>query len=374
MGLAGSAGKLHKITCVNRNRDGLRVSSGKPTIDDVAALAGVARVTVSRVLNGGPNVSDKVRQAVLAAVEKLQFKMNMQARYLAGGKTQVLGLVYTSDIDSEPNSFYYAGLELGALRACAKAGFQLSMHTVNQHSLRKSEAILELITSRRYDGLILTPPFSDDVELLQAIRASNFPVVAVSAGRQAQKIVPGVGIDDEAAGYELTRHLLGLGHRRFAFIRGLEGHIAAEDRYNGFVRAVSEAGLDASLMRVERGNFTFRSGIDLAAVILAGKNRPTALICANDDMAVGALFTAHKSGLSVPQELSVVGFDDTPVSEIIWPPLTTVHQPLKTMGSRAAEMLFDRVNGDRTASPDRSLFELIAHRLVVRESSVAPAG
>ncbi len=349
------------------------MGSGKPTIDDVAALAGVARVTVSRVLNGGPNVSDKVRQAVLAAVEKLQYKVNVQARSLAGGKSRVLGLIYSSDVETEPNSFYYSAIELGALRACSQVGFQLGTHAVNQHSLRKADLVMEIIRSRRYDGLILTPPFSDDAELLENIKAVRFPVVAVSAGRPAQSIVPSVSIDDEAAGYELTRHLLLLGHRRFAFIKGLEGHVSAEDRYLGFVRALEQAGIAPTSARVERGSFTFRSGIDIAARILNGSDRPTALICANDDMAVGALFTAHKMGLQLPRELSVVGFDDTPVSEIIWPPLTTIHQPLKTMGARAAEILFDTVSGEPPQPAEHGLANLVPHRLVIRESASSPS-
>jgi len=349
------------------------VRSGKPTIDDVAALAGVARVTVSRVLNGGPNVSDKVRQAVMAAVEKLQYKVNVQARSLAGGKSRVIGLVYSSDVETEPNSFYNSGIELGALRACSQVGFQLGTHAVNQHSQRKADLVMEIIRSRRYDGLILTPPFSDDTELLENIKAARFPVVAVSAGRPAQRIVPSVSIDDEAAGYELTRHLLLLGHRRFAFIKGLEGHVSAEDRYLGFRRALEQAGIAPDSARVERGSFTFRSGIDIAARVLAGPERPTALICANDDMAVGALFTAHKMGLQLPRDLSVVGFDDTPVSEIIWPPLTTIHQPLKAMGARAAEILFDAVAGELLTSSETGLATLVPHRLVLRESVSSPA-
>ncbi|ESQ88960.1 LacI family transcriptional regulator [Asticcacaulis sp. AC460] len=347
------------------------MSSGKPTIDDVAALAGVARVTVSRVLNGGPNVSAKARKAVLAAVDKLQFKVNMQARFLAGGKSHTVGLLYSSDLESEPNSFYYAGLELGALRACSKAGFQLSMHAVNQHSLRKNDMILELVASRRYEGLILTPPFSDDIGLLQAISEQNFPVVAVSAGYDAQKLVPAVGIDDEAAGYEITRHLISLGHRKFAFIKGLEGHVSAEDRYFGYVRALREAGLEASDMPTVRGNFTFKSGTDMANQLLGGEVF-TALVCANDDMAVGAMFAAHRAGLALPQDVSIVGFDDTPVSEIIWPPLTTVHQPLKAMGQQAAEILFERISGERMHGGGKPVSHIVPHTLVFRESAVSP--
>ncbi len=350
------------------------MGSGKPTIDDVAALAGVARVTVSRVLNGGPNVSDKVRQAVLAAVEKLQYKVNMQARSLAGGRSRVLGLIYSSDVENEPNSFYIAGIELGALRACGQVGFQLGTHAVNQHSLRKADTVMELIRSRRYDGLILTPPFSDDTDLLEKIKAARFPVVALSAGRPAQQIISSVCIDDEAASFELTRYLLSLGHKSFAFIKGLEGHISAEDRYAGFVRALEMAGIDPKTARVERGGFTFRSGTDIATKILNSPDRPSALVCANDDMAVGALFAAHKMGFNLPRDLSVVGFDDTPVSEIIWPPLTTIHQPLKTMGARAAEILFDMVGGEPSPVPDGSLVTLVSHRLVIRESATTPAG
>ena len=132
----------------------------KPTIDDVAALSGVGRATVSRVLNGGPNVRDEVRARVFEAVEKLQYKVNMQARFLAGGRTQVLGLIYASDLDSEPNSFYHSGLELGALRACTDMGFQLVMHTVNQHSLTRATRIIEFVDQSRCDGLILTPPLT----------------------------------------------------------------------------------------------------------------------------------------------------------------------------------------------------------------------
>ncbi len=347
------------------------MNGAKPTIDDVAALAGVARVTVSRVLNGGPNVSAKARDAVMAAVDKLQYKMNMQARFLAGGRSQVIGLVYASDLDAEPNSFYYSGLEIGAMRACGAHGFQLMLHAVNQHSLRNLESILGLIEQRRYDGLILTPPLADDMELLAELKRRNYPVVGVSAGRAAQGVIAGVGIDDEAAGFEITRHLLSLGHTRFGFIRGLEGHLAADDRYLGFVRALDTAGLKAADMHVERGNFSFKSGTALSEAIITGSLKPTALICANDDMAVGASFTAHKMGLNIPHDLSIVGFDDTPVSEIVWPPLTTVHQPLRTMGSRAVELLFNLINADRLAPPDLR-FELIPHRIIMRESVAAP--
>jgi LacI family transcriptional regulator len=243
------------------------------------------------------------------------------------------------------------------------------MHTVNQHSLTRATRIVEFVDQHRCDGLILTPPFSDDTDLLLQLQGRNTPVVCISPGEAAQKLASGVGIDDEVAAYELTRHLLGLGHRRFGFLKGLEGHLSAEQRYSGFLRALAQAGIEADAVVAARGNFTFKSGIELTPGLLKDGQGITALVCANDDMAVGALFSIHKMGLNVPKDLSVVGFDDTPVSEIIWPPLTTVHQPLKTMGYRAVEMIVERAKAGGTVHVPR--FEAIAHKVVIRESAAA---
>jgi LacI family transcriptional regulator len=352
------------------------LSAKKPTIDDVAAMAGVARVTVSRVLNGNPNVRDEVRERVQRAVDLLQYKVNMQARFLAGGRSKVLALVYESDVEAEPNSFYQSGLELGALRACTELGFQLLMQAVNQDHSGKNAAgqaakILELIDANRCDGLILTPPFADNVALLQEIAERRFPLVCISGGAASQALASGVRIDDEVAGYEISRHLLDLGHRRFGFIRGIIGHVSADERYSGFRRALAEAGLGDEAFVAARGNFTFRSGVELTPGLLSDPLDPSAIICANDDMAVGAMFSAHKMGLAIPQDISIVGFDDTPVSEIVWPPLTTVNQPLKTIGYRAASLLVDRITHPKPDQPVQT--EIIAHKVVARDSACAPA-
>ena len=341
----------------------------KPTIDDVAALAGVARVTVSRVLNGNPNVRDSVRDRVFKAVEMLGYTVNMQARSLAGGRMHVLALVVESDVESEPNSYYQSGLELGALRACTEAGIQLVVQTVSERAAEGRAKILGLVAARGCEGLILTPPFSDDLELIDSLNSLGFPVSCISPGRAASTRANGVRIDEESAGHELALHLLGLGHRRFGYLRGLAGHLSAEDRFKGFKRALAGAGLDPSAYRAEQGNFTFRSGVELAQALLTADDRPTALVCANDDMAVGALFSAHRIGLDIPGDVSIVGFDDTPISEIIWPPLTTIHHPIKTLGYTAARMLVERIKGG--GNDPRT--EIVPHRLVVRDTS-GPAG
>lgn len=298
----------------------------------------------------------------------LDYKVNVQARNLAGGRSRQIALVHASDFDTEPNSYYHSGLELGALRACAARGFQLVSHTINQNAPLPERRILSLIEDGRWDGIILTPPFSDRLDLVEKIQKKGCPVVCISAGKEVRRVAASVGIDDKGAGFEMANHLIALGHRKFGYIKGLSGHVSAEGRFDGFVGALEAAGIPLENAEVERGNFTFHSGIEGARRLLDRPNRPTALVCANDDMAAGALLTIHKIGLEIPRDISVTGFDDTPVSEIVWPPLTTVHQPLKAMGQRAVDLIVDAIKAGDTAPKH----EMIAFQLVLRESSAAP--
>ncbi len=343
------------------------LKSRKPTIDDVAALAGVGRTSVSRVLNDGPNISAHLREKVTAAVKALNFEVNQQARSLARGSSRTFAMINASDFDNEPNSYYTAAIELGALRVCADNGYQLQTHNINQNSgdfVGKIRAILE---RNNYDGLILTPPFADNVEIVELIHDRECPLVCISAGPVTSKIAQSIGIDDDAAGYQITKTLLEKGHKAFGFIQGLEMHISAERRFEGFLRAAKEAGIEDSAIIAKRGNFTFKSGIENAQAIFDAPNRPTALICANDDMAAGALLTAHKCGLKIPTDISIVGFDDTPVSQIVWPPLTTIHQPLKLFGSSAVSMLINQIG----KSPNIGLKPYFANFAIIERESTS---
>lgn len=339
----------------------------KPTIDDVAALAKVGRTTVSRVLNSGPNVRPEVRQKVQDAVALLGYTVNVQARSLAGGLTRQIALIQASDLDREPNSFYHSGLELGALRGCSEFGFRLVTHTVNPDGALLEQRLGDLIENGRYSAIILTPPISDIVALVEHLHGKACPVVCISAGAPVQQFASTIGIDDRRAAFEMTQHLIDLGHRRFGFIRGLSGHISAELRYQGFQDALLGAGIDMDDVIVAHGDYTFHSGIDCARLILDRPNAPTALICTNDDMAAGSLLTMHKMGLDIPGSVSVSGFDDTPVSEIVWPPLTTIHQPIKDIGYRAVQMAATAINTPPSA---RQLeHDIVAFHLVKREST-----
>jgi len=342
----------------------------KPTIDDVASLAGVGRTTVSRVLNNGPNVREEIRQRVRRAVKLLDYKINIQARNLAGGSGRQIALIYASDLETEPNSYYHAGLEIGALRACAAQGFHLVAHTVSPNGASTDAQVVALIDDGLCNGMILTPPLSDRLELVEQICGKGCPVVCISAGVDVQRVAVSVGIDDNAAGFAIAKYLLDLGHRKFGYIHGISGHLSAESRFDGFLRALQTHGIAPEQVQVERGNFTFHSGIDAAQRLLARKERPTALACGNDDMAAGALLSIHKMGLEIPRDISVTGFDDTPVSEIVWPPLTTVHQPIKTMAQRAVDVIIDAVATGRRVNAAKH--ETIDFRLIVRDSCARP--
>ena len=335
------------------------------TIDDVAEAAGVARVTVSRVLNNEQNVRPETREKVRRAVEALGYSVNPQARALASGMGRQIMLVHAHSPELEPNSYYHAGLELGALRACSSLGFDLVTRAVDPNAANRLQLLSAILERERPAGLILSPPLSDDIELIEAAQATGVRIAAVSAGEAARAVVSAVGIDERAGGYAIGEHLASLGHRRVGFIKGPADHRAATLRYDGFLEALSDSGIDSDPWTAT-GDFTFKSGVEAADKLLVDRASVTALACANDDMAAGAMLALHRAGLDIPRAISVTGFDDTPMSQVVWPPLTTIRQPIKDFTERAVALLVE--NGSNGVH-----FEALPHALVVRESTAAPA-
>lgn len=335
------------------------------TIDDVAKTAGVARVTVSRVLNDVGNVRPETREKVRRAIEELGYSVNQQARALASGMGRQIMLIHAHSPELEPNSYYNAGLEVGALRACSSLGFDLVTRAVDPHHDNRVALLCAILERERPAGLILSPPLSDDLELIEAVQRAGVRCVAVSAGEDARHAVSAVGIDERAGGYAIGKHLVSLGHRRMGFIKGPGDHRAASLRYVGFLAALSEAGIGGEPWSAV-GDFTFKSGVDAAEQMLRSAPRPTALACANDDMAAGAMLALHRAGLDIPADISVTGFDDTPMSEIVWPPLTTIRQPIKEFTERAVHML---VENHADSGPR---FDFLPYALVARESTSSP--
>jgi LacI family transcriptional regulator len=339
------------------------VTKRHSTIDDVAKAARVARVTVSRVLNNGANVRPETRERVRRAVEELGYSVNQRARALASGIGRQIVLIHAHSPELEPNSYYNAGLELGALRGCSSLGFDLVTRAVDPHDENRFRSLVAILEGQTPAGLILSPPLSDDLEFIEAARRVGVGLVAVSAGAQARVSVSAVGIDERAGGHLIGQHLVSLGHRSIAFIKGPAEHRAAALRYDGFLDALREAGVVTDPWSMI-GDFTFKSGVEAAEQVLRDALPITAIACANDDMAAGAMLALHRAGLEIPSAISVTGFDDTPMSEVVWPPLTTVRQPIKYLAERAVHLLFEI-----DPAPH---YECIDHELVVRESTSAP--
>jgi LacI family transcriptional regulator len=336
------------------------------TIDDVAKAAGVARVTVSRVLNNGANVRPQTRDRVRRAMEELGYSVNQQARALAGGTAQQIMLIHAHSPELEPNSYYNAGLELGALRGCSSLGFDLVTRAVDPHDANRVRLLASILERERPAGLILSPPLSDDLEFMQTARQADVAVVAVSAGERARAAVMSVGIDERAGGRLIGQHLATLGHRNIGFVQGPSEHQAAALRYDGFVDALHEAGIDQAAWTTT-GDFTFKSGVEAAEHMLRDAVPLTAIACANDDMAAGVMLALHRARLEIPTAISVTGFDDTPMSEIVWPPLTTIRQPIKELTERAVHLLVENQSNGSIR------YDSLPFELIVRESTSPPA-
>jgi len=331
----------------------------KVTIEDVAELARVSIKTVSRVLNNESHVRSDTIERVRDAIRTLNYKPNPFARGLAGSRSFVVGLLYDN-----PSSSYVINVQLGALRVCDVHHYDLLIHPCNSDDPGLADALSQLVRTSKVDGFLLTPPISDSEAIVATLNAAGIPHVRVAPGDRSDP--HGIVLtNDFDVSVEMTRYLASLGHRRIAFIQGQPGHLAQAERYHGFVQGMREAGLAVDARLVSQGYNTFDSGIRCAEDLLALPDRPTAIFAANDEMAVGAMRVARLRGLDVPGELSVAGFDDAPIAEQIYPSLTTIRQPVRSMASAATELLLSQLrgNGGSMAGP------VIPSSLQIREST-----
>lgn len=341
-----------------------RRSGGSITVQDVARSAGVSAMTVSRVVNGGANVRQSTREAVLAAIEQLNYWPNTAARSLAAGEAAQIGLLYAN-----PSLAYLSNFLIGALEGARKVGCHLVLEPCEGDSAEEQAEGARRFASTAVQGVILPPPLSDSVPVRDELDAAGTPSVAVAVG-VAQPGRASVRIDDCAAAQAMTQHLIDLGHRRIGFVAGDPNNGSSAERWRGFVAAIEAAGLDLADMPVEQGYFTFRSGIDAGEKLIDRDDRPTAIFACNDDMAAAAISVAHRRGLHVPEDVSIVGFDDTSLATTTWPEITTIRQPIAAMAEAAVEMLLAEIRDRRMgqgegAGEDR----VLDHELIVRESS-----
>ncbi|WP_033920974.1 LacI family DNA-binding transcriptional regulator [Sphingomonas sp. 37zxx] len=343
-----------------------RRGQGSITVQDVARAAGVSAMTVSRVVNGGTNVRESTRLAVLETIEKLQYRPNAAARTLAAGDATQIGLLY-----SNPSDAYLSQFLIGALAGARRAGCHLVLEPCEGDSAEEQAEATRQFVGAQVQGVILPPPLSESAAVRAELEAAGIPAVAIALA------LPGPGsmsvrIDDFEGAVAMTRHLLDLGHTDIAFIRGHPNQVASAERYRGYAWALEQAGLDPAQMRVEQGYFTFRSGMTAAEAILAHPSRPTAIFACNDDMAAAAVGVAHRLGLHVPHDLSIVGFDDTALATNIWPELTTIRQPIARMAETAVTMLLARLRHRGSHVTQETQEHILPHELIARESTAHP--
>lgn len=347
---------------------------GSVTIYDVAAKAGVSIKTVSRVMNNEPNVRPVMRERVLAAAGELGYSPNLSARSLAGSRSFVIAVFVDAALtidhwQSERGADYLSRIQLGATLVCRDAGYHLLIELIDHEGPQVRQEVAALLAALKPDGVILTPPSSDNAVVLELLDKAGTPYVRVGPER-AEGLGPRVHMDDVAAAREMTEHLISLGHRRIGFIVGEPRYGASQARREGYFEAMRARGLPVSDAWIRQGDFTFQSGLDQAKALLALPDRPTAIFASNDDMALGCIAAIAEAGLMTPGDVSVAGFDDSPSARFSRPQLTTVRQPVAEMSSVAAKLLIEQARNGATS--ERPVDELLPFTLIHRASTAPP--
>ncbi len=319
---------------------------------------------MSRALNDAPHVSEAVRRKVKEAAAALDYHPNLAAQSLIARRSYLIGLTY-----ERPSPSYVVELQNGALGRLENERYRLVVLPFN-HVASRPEELGKLLLRAGLDGVLLAPPACDQPVLLDMIERQRLPYARITPHSDLDRGLV-VAMDEVAAGHTVATHILSLGHRRVGIILGDPSHAASRGRLEGYRQAFDEAGVAIDDSLVGTGDFTYDVGYRVARELLDGPLRPTAILAQNDDMAVAAIAAARDFGLSVPQDLSVAGFDNSEVSRTAWPPLTTVHQPVREMAWDAANRLIAMLDADTDGDAPRRRDHL--HELLVRASTAPPS-
>uniref|UniRef100_UPI0035CB4F58 LacI family DNA-binding transcriptional regulator n=1 Tax=uncultured Sphingomonas sp. TaxID=158754 RepID=UPI0035CB4F58 len=336
-------------------------SSGQPTINDVARIAGVSKKTVSRVINRSPLLNDDTRRRVEQVIAELAYIPNPQARALALRRNFLIGLVHDN-----PNAQMVMNVQQGILEALHGTEFELVVRPVDRGSATMLVDLRHFLERQRLFGLVLLPPISENDTIAQLCAEIGCRYVRMGSAPLDDDDHMVASNDCEAV-RGATEFLIAQGHRRIGLISGPHGFRSARERRLGFEQALANAGIALPRSMIADGNYTFESGLTAAERLLDLMPRPTAIFSCNDEMAAGVMHAARQRGLDIPHDLSIVGFDDTPVAAHVWPPLTTVRWPIASMARSAALKLTAGLDGeDIVKEPSLFLSTLI------RRASVAP--
>jgi len=337
-------------------------STGKPTINDVARLAGVSKKTVSRVINRSPLLNSETRAKVEAVIADLGYVPNVQARALALRRNFLLGLIHDN-----PNAQMVMNVQAGILEAIRDTEFELIVRPIDRGSSTMLADVRNFLERQRLYGVLILPPVSENEMLADLCRELDIRYVRMgSTALDTPEHM--VASNDCEVVTEAVNHLISLGHRRIGLIAGPHGFRSARERRKGFENALSAAGIKLPRSLIADGNYTFESGQAAADRLLDLSPRPTAIFASNDEMAAAAMHAARRRGMEIPKDLSIIGFDDTAIASHIWPPMTTVHWPIISMGRSAALKLLTDFFGDELAVEEPSLFP----STLIHRASVAP--
>jgi LacI family transcriptional regulator len=326
---------------------------GKTTINDIARVANVSKKTVSRIINQSPFVKPETRAHVQKIIEELGFVPDPQARALALRKSFLIGLVYDN-----PSPQYVVNMQRGILDTLEGTDFQLVLRPCDRSEAGYQARIETFIQQHKPFGLILPPSVSEDSAIAAILRDQHIDYVRI-ASVELDDPAHLIRSEDFEGGAQAARHLTALGHREIAHIHGPLTFRSTHERRLGFEHGLREAGIVLKSEFCIEGAYTFESGVVAGASLLARSLRPTAIFAGNDEMATGAYVALRKAGLNLPDDMSVVGYDDTPIAGRLWPALTTVRLPIREMGRAAAQLLIDVPHGKKVDHTATFMPELI---------------
>ena len=336
--------------------------AAKPTINDVARLASVSKKTVSRVINRSPLLNEETRERVEQVIRDLGYVPNPQARALALRRNFLVGLIHDN-----PNAQMVLNMQQGILEALSGTDFEMVVRPVDRTSPRMLDDVRLFLERQRLFGVVILPPISENDALAELCDEVGCRYVRVGSAHLDDDDHM-VASNDREVVREATDFLIQQGHKLIGLIEGPNGFRSARERRLGFEEAIKAAGLSLPRSLIARGNYTFETGVTAANRLFDLSPRPTAIFASNDEMAAGVVFAARERGITIPDDLSVIGFDDTPIAAHIWPPLTTVRWPIVSMARAAARKLVGDMVGGEAAEPQPA--ELPS--MLVKRASVAP--
>ncbi|WCT75399.1 LacI family DNA-binding transcriptional regulator [Sphingomonas naphthae] len=335
--------------------------TGQPTINDVARIAGVSKKTVSRVINRSSQLNGETRSKVEEVIAELGYVPNPQARALALRRNYLIGLVHDN-----PNAQTIMNVQRGMLEALHDSEFEMVVRPLSRGSPTMLDDLRTFLERQRLFGVFLMPPISENDAIVK---------LCVELGCRYVRMCSAVLDDDEhmvasndrEVVREATEYLIAQGHQRIGLVAGPHGFRSAKERRQGFEEALAAAGIPLPRSLIADGNYTFESGLVAAERLLEQTPRPTAIFSSSDTMAAGVMFAARQRGLDIPRDLSIIGFDDTPIASQVWPPLTTVRWPSVSMGRSGALKLIAGVDGGEVVPEPSMLLSTL-----VRRASVGP--